>query len=98
MIKRILESVILQRLFKGKAVIIFGPRQSGKSTLTEALLNTQEKEWLYMNGDEADIRELLTNTTSAKLSALVGNKVISWKHSARLYAIEDLYRNIYGIR
>ncbi|MVT07219.1 ATP-binding protein [Chitinophaga tropicalis] len=74
MIKRILETKIQQRLFKGKAVIIFGPRQSGKSTLTEALLNAQEKEWLYMNGDDADVRELLTNTTSAKLSAIMGNK------------------------
>jgi len=74
MIKRILQTVILQRIFKGKVVIIFGPRQSGKSTLTEALLNAQDKEWLYMNGDESDVRELLTNTTSAKLSAIIGNK------------------------
>jgi predicted AAA+ superfamily ATPase len=74
MIKRTLEAIIQQRLFKGKAILLFGPRQSGKSTLAETLLKTQENEWLYMNGDEADIREILTNTTTAKLKALVGNK------------------------
>ena len=74
MIKRILETTIQQRLYKGKAILLFGPRQSGKSTLAETLLKAQENEWLYMNGDDADIRESLTNTTAAKLKALVGNK------------------------
>lgn len=76
MIKRTLEASIRQRLFKGKAILLFGPRQSGKSTLAESLLRTQDKEWLYMNGDDADVREILTNTTAAKLKALVGNKGI----------------------
>lgn len=74
MIKRSLQNVIENRLFKGKAILIFGPRQSGKSTMVEAIL--LNKEHLYLNGDDADVRDLLTNTTAAKLKSVVGNKKI----------------------
>jgi len=76
MIKRICQPTIASKLFKGKAILLFGPRQSGKSTLVDALLHAQEKEWLYLNGDDADVRELLTNTTATKLKAIMGNKAI----------------------
>ena len=54
MINRQLEKIIQQRFFKGKAILLFGPRQSGKSTLVEALLKGQTQEWLYLNGDDAE--------------------------------------------
>lgn len=76
MIKRICQTTIASKLFKGKAILLFGPRQSGKSTLVDALLHAQEKEWLYLNGDDADVRELLTNTNATKLKAVMGNKAI----------------------
>lgn len=57
-------------------MLIFGARQTGKSTLAEILLTKQEKEWLTLNGDDADVRELLTNTTATKLKAIIGNKKI----------------------
>lgn len=37
------------RLFKGKAILLFGPRQKGKSTLIHAILSAQEKSFLYLN-------------------------------------------------
>ncbi|MRG48757.1 AAA family ATPase [Chitinophaga sp. SYP-B3965] len=76
MIKRTFQTSIQKRLFKGKAVLLFGPRQAGKSTLVETLLEAQDEEWLYMNGDDADVREILTNTSAAKLRAIIGNKKI----------------------
>lgn len=76
MIKRLQQAEIEKRLFQGKAILLFGPRQSGKSTLMESLLNESGQSWLYMNGDEADVREMLTNTTSAKLKLLTGDKQI----------------------
>ena len=66
----------LARLFKGKAFIVFGPRQTGKTTFVEQLLAKVNKKTLYLNGDDADVREILTNTTTAKLKAFVGNKEI----------------------
>jgi uncharacterized protein len=74
MIKRILQIDIGERLFKNKAILLFGPRQCGKSTLIESLL--AEKEYLYLNGDDADVREILSNSTSTKLSLVAGKNTI----------------------
>jgi len=76
MITRELEKQIRQHLFKGKAIILFGPRQSGKTTLMESILANQKETSLTLNGDEADIRELLSNTTSTKLRSLIANHKI----------------------
>jgi len=74
MIVRTLQAEVEKRLFKGKAILLFGPRQSGKSTLVETLLG--DKDHLYLNGDDADVREILTNTTATNLKTIVGNKTI----------------------
>lgn len=74
MIVRTLQTTLQKRLFKGKAILLFGPRQCGKSTLIETMLGDMDH--YYMNGDEADVRETLSNTTSTKLKAIVGNKKV----------------------
>lgn len=71
MIKRLLYSTIKSRLFKGKALLLFGPRQTGKSILIENVLEGENH--LYLNGDDADVREVLSNTTSVKLKLIIGN-------------------------
>jgi|SRR6218665_1167158 len=76
MISRLLQSAPEKRLFKGKAVLLSGARQTGKSTLAEALLSTVGEEWLTLNGDDADVRAALSNSTATKLKALIGNKKI----------------------
>lgn len=76
MIPRILQSELEKRLFKGKAILLFGARQTGKSTLAEALLSAQQQEWLTLNGDDADVREALSNAMADKLKAIIGNKKI----------------------
>ena len=67
-------AMIKKDLFKGKALLLFGPRQSGKSTLIQEVL--KDTEYLYLNGDDADVREMLTNTTATKLKMVAGNKKI----------------------
>ena len=84
MIGRTLQKSIESRLFKGKAIIVFGPRQAGKSTLIDAVL--KEWEFFYLNGDDADVRELLTNTTATKLKAVFGNKKIVFIDEAQRVA------------
>ena len=41
MIKRILETVIQQKLWQGKALILFGARQVGKTTMLKNLLQAE---------------------------------------------------------
>ncbi len=83
MIHRTLQKSIRDRLFKGKAIILFGPRQCGKSTLIENALGNDE--YMYLNGDDADVRELLSNTSAAKLKTLVGkNKILFIDEAQRI--------------
>jgi len=63
---------IQARLFKGKAVILLGPRQAGKTTLVEGILRKRAEKVLELNADEPDVRELLDNCTSTRLRALIG--------------------------
>ncbi|WP_293305239.1 ATP-binding protein [Pedobacter sp. UBA5917] len=59
------------RLFKGKAFIIFGPRQTGKTTFVEQLLAKVDKKTLYLNGDDADVRETLAKPNAAQIAQLL---------------------------
>jgi predicted AAA+ superfamily ATPase len=73
MIKRSLQNNIAKKLKDNKAIILLGPRQSGKSTLLQ-LMQTQLKQPIaWWNGDETDIRSLLEHPTSIKLKSLIGN-------------------------
>ena len=72
MIPRILEQKIQQDLFKGKAIILYGPRQSGKTTLIEKIAKNSGVTYLIKNGDEPDTRELFENVTSTQLKAIIG--------------------------
>jgi predicted AAA+ superfamily ATPase len=77
MIKRAIYDQIISNLFKGKAIVITGPRQVGKTTLLEAIMGQAEGKVLYLNCDEPDIRPMLTNSSSTSLKALIGdNKLI----------------------
>lgn len=70
---RLLENRIKSHLFKGKAVIIYGARRVGKTTLVKKI-QLECKESLYLNCDEPDIRLALTNKTSTELFNYIGNK------------------------
>ena len=76
MYQRQLEARILARLFKGKAILLFGPRQVGKSTMVEAVLQQTGQTWLNLNSDEADVKAQLSNTTSTRLKAIFGQHTL----------------------
>jgi len=70
---RLLESRIKSHLFKGKAVIIYGARRVGKTTLVKKI-QSEYPESLYLNCDEPDVRLALTDKTSTELLNYIGNK------------------------
>lgn len=76
MITRSIQSQIEARLFKGKIIIIYGARQVGKTTLIKSIQEKFPEESLYLNCDESDIRDLLTEPNSTKLKNIVGRKKI----------------------
>lgn len=82
-VSRFLKDLIKSRFFKAKAILLFGPRQSGKSTLIEAILKEIGHPMIYLNGDEADTREVLSNASAAKLKAIIGNHKIMFIDEAQ---------------
>lgn len=76
MIERVLRKFIEQRLFKGKAIIVLGPRQAGKTTLLEHIMAHRIEKSIILNGDEPDIRELLSGCTSTRLRLIIGDSRI----------------------
>ncbi len=75
-IKRELEDLIISRMFKKKIIIIYGPRQSGKTTIVKNILEQVDLPSIILNGDEYDIRDEFSNTNSAKLGRIIGNNKI----------------------
>lgn len=69
MIERRLKQLILPRLFRGKIIVLTGPRQVGKTTLLQMLMKETDKKTLYWNCDEPDIRQKLSNPTSTQLKS-----------------------------
>lgn len=77
MISRILTHRISDHFNRSKIIHIPGPRQVGKTTLVKHIAENSELPVLWLNCDETDIREMLYNSTSTKLKALIGkNKLI----------------------
>ncbi|MEA2043479.1 MAG: ATP-binding protein [Bacteroidota bacterium] len=76
MIQRQLKNIIIRQLFKKKAIIIIGPRQSGKTTLMQNICNEIGEKQIWLDGDEPDIRKQLSNVNSALLKSLIGNNKI----------------------
>lgn len=72
MIARALEKSILDHLFQGKVILLMGARQTGKTTLMKKIAEKHEN-YLWLNGDEYDIKERFRNPTSTKLKSLIGD-------------------------
>lgn len=85
MIERSIEKLIKDKLFKGKAILVFGPRQVGKTTLIRKIVSDLAVPVRWFNGDEPDMRLALSNTTSTQFKALIGDvKVVVIDEAQRI--------------
>lgn len=69
MIERRLKQLIQTHLFRGKVIVLTGPRQVGKTTLLQMLMKETDRKTLYWNCDEPDIRQKLSNPTSTQMKS-----------------------------
>jgi len=82
MIKRTIEKAISERLFKGKTIIVTGPRQVGKTTLLKKVLG--HNDFLFLDGDDPLVRTQLTNPNTKEIESIIG--------SAKLVFIDEAQR------
>ena len=71
MISRIAEQLIKNDFNKGKAIVVMGARQVGKTTLLKQIVDRDDV--LFLNCDNHDDRADLEGKTSTELRNLVGN-------------------------
>lgn len=77
MYTRDLQSIIQERCFQGKAIILLGARQVGKTTLLKKIIQEQRVEALYLNCDEPQTVTALTNCNLRELQMVIGaNKFV----------------------
>ena len=74
MIERILQKKLESRIDFKKAILIFGPRQVGKTTLTKALAESLSIPFEYFNGDNMMTKNLWTMNNIEALKQSFGNK------------------------
>ncbi len=78
MIQRFIKKIVEKKLFKGKVVIIYGPRQSGKTTLVKSIIhdfenNNKQKKVRYYSCDDKVVREALVYEDYDSLQKSIGN-------------------------
>ena len=76
MVRREQTNYAKARLFKGKALLIFGPRQVGKTTFVQNLIADLNKKTLFLNGDESDVLVLFESPNVTKLKNIIGDNEI----------------------
>ena len=70
MIARILEKNIKTKFFKGKAIILLGPRQVGKTTLLKKMA-ANLKDTLWLNADNFEVQTLFETPSSSRFKAII---------------------------
>lgn len=72
LLQRKLQQVVEDRMFKGKAIILVGARQVGKSTLFRQVLMGKQ-DVLTLSCDDAEVRDALTNANRGELQRIIGS-------------------------
>jgi predicted AAA+ superfamily ATPase len=84
MIPRFLEEKIKTKLGSEKAILLFGARQLGKTTLLKKLF-AADPNTLWLNGDEPDVQALFDQVNSSRLKTLfAGRKYVVIDEAQRI--------------
>ncbi len=86
MYSRYLRERIEKRIGSGKAIVVIGPRQVGKTTLIETILNA--KDYLLLDGDDPKTRTLLTEPNTEQIRTILGkHKIVFIDEAQRIDGI-----------
>lgn len=84
MIERQIEKTILSKTGTGKAIILLGPRQTGKTTLLEKIAG-QTGEYLLIDCDDSLVRSRLENAGTEDIRRIIGNyKTVFFDEAQRI--------------
>jgi predicted AAA+ superfamily ATPase len=75
-IKRLLLDQLKQNLMPGKVLVLYGPRQVGKTTLVKAMLESVPLRYSYISADELVYRQALASQDRRVLGDLLGDNAL----------------------
>ncbi len=86
MYKRILEDIVKENVGSGKAIIIVGAHQVGKTTLIKNLLKGQK--YLFLDADDPSVRQMLSSPNTEEIRTILGNyKIVFIDEAQRINGI-----------
>ncbi|PSR02032.1 MAG: ATPase [Bacteroidetes bacterium SW_11_45_7] len=85
-IERALKPGIEKRLFKGRAILITGPRQVGKTSLIRRIIESMGEEYQFLDGDDPAVRRLLDSPNTEQLRQMIGNSRLVFIDEAQRFA------------
>ncbi len=78
---RTLERTATEKIHRGKAIILVGARQTGKTTLIRQILKGREH--LFLNGDDPSVRTMLRDANTEQIRRLLGDHRIAFLDEAQ---------------
>jgi uncharacterized protein len=101
-INRSIKDSILKRWNDNKVLIVTGPRQVGKTTLITEICKSQGN-YLFLNGDDYNTRNLLVDFSKKKWEAILGNhKTVFIDEAQRIpeigLGVKIIYDQIPGVK
>jgi predicted AAA+ superfamily ATPase len=73
-LSRTIISQLEDQLFKGKVLILYGARRTGKTTLVKHLLGKFSEKSAYINCELQEYKDALSTTNSGLLAEFIGNR------------------------
>ena len=100
MLQRNLAPVIKEKLNTGKAIVLVGARQVGKTTIIKSIL--QGSEYLFLDADDPTTRILLTKPNTEQIRTIIGQHNLVFIDEAQripgigltLKIITDQFKNV----
>jgi predicted AAA+ superfamily ATPase len=88
MITRVQSAKIEKAFFKGKAIIVSGARQVGKTTMLEHILQKFTDKLLTLDGDDIIIQQLLNRPNTQQIKQIIGdNRIVFIDEAQRISEI-----------
>jgi len=73
MFSRTLSEKIISKYLQGNIIMILGPRQVGKTTLVETLLqDIPSSDKIFFTGDDSDDRAILSSESFSQVDRVIG--------------------------
>ena len=97
-IPRDIDRFLTKRMFGGKVIVVYGPRQAGKTTAIERFLSREglSDQVVRFNGDEIADRNILADASSERVRQLIGRKrIIFIDEAQKIPQIGGVAKRIY---